>query len=56
MKSAGRRGFLQHLIADGAGLAEEVPLAVTDVEFQDIDHLALGLDLLSDALDPVAAE
>ncbi len=52
----GRRiGFGQDLVLDGARFAEEVPLAVGDVEFEDVDDLAFGLDLLGDHFDAITA-
>src|SRR5690606_4031509 len=48
-------GFGEDRFLDGAGFAEEVALADADVEFEDVDDLALGLAFLGDQLDAVAA-
>ena len=47
-------GLGQDRVANGARLAEQVALAVADVQLQHVDHLALGLDLLDHQLDAVA--
>ena len=51
----GRVGLGQNRFLDGAGLAEQVALAHGDVEFEDVDDLALALAFLGDQLDAVTA-